>query len=90
MGDSARRRVPRAWRGGGRRERCCDLGYLREVYRRTDGRLDYRCASEPIVEETVDRQCLCNALVAGIGAPQSREDGFEEPSIITSGDDVVN
>ena len=81
------------------RERCCDLGYLREAYRRADGRLDYRCSSEPIdtylkkggtLEDTVDRQCLCNALVAGIGAPQAREDGFEEPSIITSGDDVVN
>ena len=81
------------------RNRICDLGYLREASRRADGKLEYRCASEPIdqyltkggtLEDTVDRQCLCNALVAGIGAPQSREDHFQEPSIITSGDDVMN
>src|SRR5690606_1292803 len=31
-----------------RRERVCDLGYLRTAYRRPDGRLDYRCAAEPV------------------------------------------
>ncbi len=81
------------------RDRVCNLGYLREAVRRADGKLEYRCASEPIdqyiakggaLEDTVDRQCLCNALLAGIGEPQAREDGFLEPSIITSGDDVVN
>lgn len=81
------------------RERICDLGYLREAVRREDGRLEYRCAAEPVdlytskggaIADTVDRQCLCNALCAAIGAPQTRADGFQEPPIITSGDDVVN
>jgi nitronate monooxygenase len=30
------------------RPRICDLGYLRETYRREDGSLGYRCASEPV------------------------------------------
>ncbi len=79
------------------RERLCDLGYLREAVRREDGALVYRCAAEPeaqflakggTIEETVDRQCLCNALCACIGAPQVRDDGVLEPTIVTSGDDV--
>jgi NAD(P)H-dependent flavin oxidoreductase YrpB (nitropropane dioxygenase family) len=81
------------------RERTCDLGYLREAVRRDDGTLDYRCAAEPIdqfvkkggaIEDTVDRRCLCNTLCAAVGLPQFREGGFQEPAIITSGDDVVN
>ena len=77
-----------------RRERVCDLGYLRTAYRRPDGRLDYRCAAEPVdtfvkkggaVEDTVGRKCLCNGLMANIGHPQVREEGLERP-ILTSGD----
>jgi nitronate monooxygenase len=30
------------------RERRCDLGYLREIYRRGDGAAGYRCPAEPI------------------------------------------
>ena len=30
------------------RERRCDLGYLREIYRRPDGALGYRCPAEPV------------------------------------------
>lgn len=81
------------------RERLCDLGYLREAVKREDGRIIYRCASEPIdqyvakggtVEDAADRQCLCNALCAGIGEPQVRDDGSLEPVIVTSGDDVLH
>jgi nitronate monooxygenase len=80
------------------RKRVCDLGYLRTAYRREDGRLDYRCAAEPVdtyvkkggaVEDTVGRKCLCNALMADIGMPQVREGGEEERPIVTSGDDLV-
>jgi nitronate monooxygenase len=80
------------------RKRVCDLGYLRTAYRRTDGRLDYRCAAEPVdtyvkkgglLEDTVGRKCLCNALMADIGMPQVREGGEQERPIITSGDDVL-
>ncbi len=80
-----------------RRERVCDLGYLRQAYRREDGRIDYRCAAEPVdtylkkggkLEDTVGRKCLCNGLMADIGLPQMREDG-PELAILTSGDDLV-
>lgn len=77
------------------RERVCDLGYLREAYRRPDGRLDYRCAAEPVktfiakggaVEDTVGRKCLCNALMVNVGHAMPRDDGPER-AIITSGSD---
>jgi nitronate monooxygenase len=81
-----------------RRERCCDLGYLREAYRMENGRLNYKCAAEPVntwvakgfdEAETVGRRCLCNGLMADIGLPQLREDG-PEPAVVTSGDDIAS
>jgi nitronate monooxygenase len=84
----------------GRRERVCDLGYLREAYRREDGRIDYRCAAEPVEtyvkkggcrEDTVGRKCLCNALFATIGQGQARSGGMDrELPLITSGDELKN
>jgi nitronate monooxygenase len=80
-----------------KRKRVCDLGYLRSAYRRPDGQIRYRCASEPIdtyvakggrVEETEGRKCLCNALMANIGLGQLREGGTVEPPLLTSGDDL--
>lgn len=80
------------------RKRKCDLGYLRVAYRRPDGRIDYRCASEPVedyvrkggrAEDTVGRQCLCNALTADVGQGQLREDQSTEPPLVTSGDDLT-
>jgi nitronate monooxygenase len=79
------------------RERICDLGYLRNAYRREDGRLDYRCSAEPVDtyvkkggvrEETEGRKCLCNALFAAIGHAQVRKDGRAEQPLITSGDEI--
>lgn len=79
------------------RPRLCDLGYLRRAYRRADGRLDYRCPSEPVndyvrkggrAEDTVGRKCLCNALVTNIGLGQRRADGYEELPMLTAGDDI--
>ncbi len=79
-----------------KRERVCDLGYLRAAYRRDDGRIAFRCPSEPVdtyqkkggdVEETEGRKCLCNALMADVGHGQERESGPERP-ILTSGDEV--
>ena len=81
------------------RDRICDLGYLRVVYRRDDGRLGYRCPAEPVDEhvrkggsreDTEGRRCLCNALLANIGLGQEREDGRVEPPLITSGDDLTS
>lgn len=79
------------------RERVCDLGYLRTAYADPDGKIGYRCPGEPVAafvakggceEDTVGRRCLCNALLAVIGYPQVRRDGFVEPPILTSGDDL--
>ncbi|WP_081721848.1 nitronate monooxygenase [Geminisphaera colitermitum] len=62
------------------RTRVCDLGYLRQGYRRADGTLGYRCAAEPEadfvrkggdISETKGRKCLCNALLATVDLGQS-------------------
>jgi NAD(P)H-dependent flavin oxidoreductase YrpB (nitropropane dioxygenase family) len=82
----------------GSRERKCDLGYLRNAFRREDGKVDYRCAAEPVAdyvrkggreEDTVGRRCLCNALTANIGQAQERMEGRVEPPLLTSGDDLL-
>ncbi len=82
-----------------KRPRICDLGYLRESYRRPeDGQVGYRCSSEPVtvyiskagaVEDTVGRKCLCNALLANIGQQQIRAGKHEELGLVTSGDDLL-
>jgi nitronate monooxygenase len=81
------------------RDRICDLGFLRSTVKRADGTLIYRCAAEPVedylrkggaVEDTVNRNCLCNGLGATAGFPQARKDGKIEPPIVTSGDDLPN
>ncbi len=80
------------------RERVCDLGYLRHAYKRENGRIGWRCASEPIddylkkggdVEDTVGRGCVCNALASAIGMPQVQVNGEVENRLVTSGDDVA-
>jgi NAD(P)H-dependent flavin oxidoreductase YrpB (nitropropane dioxygenase family) len=81
-----------------KRQRVCDLGYLRVAYKMADGRVNYRCASEPVdtyvkkggtAEDAEGRRCLCNALMANIGLPQVREGGELEPPLLTSGDDLL-
>jgi nitronate monooxygenase len=80
------------------RPRVCNLGFLREPYLSSQGHIAYRCAAEPVesylakggkLEDTVGRQCLCNALLANIGHaqiyPASR---LQEPALITAGDDL--
>lgn len=80
------------------RQRICDMGGLRIVYKREDGSLGYRCAAEPVddyvkkggkAEDTVGRSCLCNNLAATAGFPQVRKDGYVEAPIITAGDDLA-
>ena len=80
-----------------RRERICDLGYLRTLYRKDSGKVGYRCPGEPEADfvekggnlaETVGRTCLCNGLLGTIGLAQVRN-GELEPAIVTAGDDVV-
>lgn len=79
------------------RPRVCDVGYLREAYKTLEGAIDFRCAGEPVTvylakqgkaEETAGRKCLCNALLANIGHPQTRAGKFVEKGMVTSGDDL--
>jgi nitronate monooxygenase len=81
------------------RPRICDLGYLREAYRREDGTTGYRCAAEPVslyvakggdAADTVGRKCICNALMATAGHPQVRAGTHIEPGIVTSGDALAD
>lgn len=82
-----------------RRDRVCDLGYLRHAYERENGKIGWRCPSEPVDEyldkggdlsETVGRKCLCNSLVANVGLGQVTGPGVVEEMLITSGDDAAH
>jgi nitronate monooxygenase len=79
------------------RKRICDIGILREAYRTESGKIAYRCASEPenifiakggTFEETVGRKCLCNCLMADIGLQQVQKNGYVEPGMVTTGDEL--
>ncbi|MDK2972728.1 MAG: hypothetical protein PWP23_2483 [Candidatus Sumerlaeota bacterium] len=81
-----------------RRERICDGGHLRHIFRKEDGTLGYRCPAEPekdyvakggSAEETVGRKCICNALIATVGLGQRRSGGQRELPIVTAGDDLL-
>jgi NAD(P)H-dependent flavin oxidoreductase YrpB (nitropropane dioxygenase family) len=80
------------------RKRVCDLGYLRQLYRRTDGTVGYRCPAEPIetfvrkggtVEGTKGRKCVCNGLPATVGIGQPRSETTQELALVTAGDDLA-
>ncbi len=80
------------------RPRLCDLGYLRRAYTKPDGTLGYRCPGEPVEDyirkggtlaDTLGRKCLCNGLMANVGLGQCRQDGYEEPPLLTAGDDLA-
>ena len=79
------------------RARICDLGYLRQPYQKPDGKLGWRCPSEPVAsflrkggaeQDTVGRKCVCNGLLANIGLGQVRRGEPERP-LVTSGNDVA-
>jgi nitronate monooxygenase len=81
------------------RERICDIGYLRHIYQRENGTLGYRCPAEPVdayikkggeTADTVGRVCLCHCLAATAGYAQYRRNGYREPVLVTSGDDLPN
>jgi NAD(P)H-dependent flavin oxidoreductase YrpB (nitropropane dioxygenase family) len=80
------------------RTRICDLGYLRHVYRKTDGTVGYRCPAEPVEDyvrkggsmaDTQGRKCLCNGLVANVGVAQVTSERELELALLTAGDDVA-
>jgi nitronate monooxygenase len=81
------------------RPRLCDIGLLRQAYKQEDGKIIFRCASEPVeqyvakggaLEETTGRTCLCNNLMATAGFAQHRKDGYIEPAIATAGDNLLS
>jgi NAD(P)H-dependent flavin oxidoreductase YrpB (nitropropane dioxygenase family) len=80
-----------------RRQRVCDLGYLRTAFRSEKGRIEYRCPAEPVetyvkkggrLADTEGRKCLCNALMANLDRGQLRNGGAPEGPLLTSGDDL--
>jgi NAD(P)H-dependent flavin oxidoreductase YrpB (nitropropane dioxygenase family) len=84
---------------GEKRERNCDLGYLRVPVRMPDGRTVYRCSAEPVVfyvrkggtaADAEGRRCLCNGLTAAIGQAQWRQESGREIPLVTSGDDLIS
>lgn len=81
------------------RTRNCDLGYLRTAIRNAAGKIDYRCAAEPVETyvkkggdraDTEGRRCLCNGLVANLGQAQVRSGEPDEKPLLTSGDDLLS
>lgn len=80
------------------RQRLCDLGYLRQLFKRPDGSVGYRCAAEPEADylrkdgapaDLIGRKCLCNGLAASVGLGQTRADGRIELPVVTAGDDLA-
>ena len=81
------------------RPRICNLGFLREAYRTSDGDIGYRCPAEPPTiyvskggnaEDVVGRKCICNGLLANVGFPQVLNGQRVELGIVTAGDDLVS
>ena len=79
------------------RKRRCDLALLQVNYVTSDGKLGFRCPAEPVdafvakggrEKNTEGRVCLCNALLSAAGYAQIRPDGYEEPSVVTLGEDL--
>lgn len=79
------------------RERICNIGRLRELYKRSDGTIGYRCPAEPIgdyvdkdgrLEDTINRRCLCNHLLENINLGQIRNGVYQELPFVTSGKDL--
>ena len=79
------------------RQRRCDLGFLRQVFRRTDGTLGGRCPAEIVAsyvkkggdpDDVHGRKCICNALMANVGLAQICADGQEELPLVTCGEEV--
>ncbi|MFO7730508.1 MAG: nitronate monooxygenase [Spirochaetia bacterium] len=77
------------------RKRVCNLGYLRQIYRKADGSVGYRCPAEPVdqftrkggaAEQTEGRKCLCNALLSNIGLAKRYPRGYTEQPLVTVGE----
>lgn len=80
------------------RDRICDLGYLRQAYKKPNGSIGFRCPAEPVDQyvkkggdacDTEGRKCLCNALAAAVGFGQVQKTGAKELPLVTAGDDLL-
>jgi nitronate monooxygenase len=80
------------------RERICDLGFLRQAYRRPDSTIGWRCPGERVESylqkggkhsDTIGRKCICNALIANVGMGQVRADCSQEPPLFTCGNEAT-
>jgi nitronate monooxygenase len=77
------------------RKKVCNLGYLREMYKKADGSIGYRCSAENLdsfvkkggnpAEAGGRKSCLCNSLLATVGLPGTTVDGELEKPMITLG-----
>lgn len=74
------------------RERKCSVKALLVPYEQPDGKVGFRCCSEPVkdylrkggkLEDTIGARCLCNGLAAGADLG-----GLDEWEIFTLGDDL--
>ncbi len=79
------------------RARVCDVGWFREVYRRADGSVGYRCPGEPLHHYVLKggapglaarQPCICNGLLAGLGLAQVQYGRELERALIPAGEDV--
>ena len=77
------------------RVRLCDIGMLRRLHKRADGKMVLLCPAEPAAlylakggkpEDTAGKSCMCNSMLAAAGYPQHRKDGYVEAPIVTAGD----
>ncbi|SIQ49014.1 NAD(P)H-dependent flavin oxidoreductase YrpB, nitropropane dioxygenase family [Alkalispirochaeta americana] len=77
------------------RKRVCNLGLLRHLYKKEDGVIGYRCPAEsPELfirkggdpETPQDARCLCNALMAAVGAAMEYAGGYLEKPLLVPGE----
>jgi NAD(P)H-dependent flavin oxidoreductase YrpB (nitropropane dioxygenase family) len=80
------------------RGRICDIGFLRQPYRKCDGSVGFRCPAEPLDDyvrkggaaaDAAERKCLCNGLAATVGLGQVRP-GQSEPALVTAGNEAAD
>jgi nitronate monooxygenase len=79
------------------RERICDVGFLRQLYRRRDGSVGYRCPGENLADHvakggdlrgSVTQHCMCNGLLAALGLAQRRPGFGGELPLLPAGEDL--
>jgi nitronate monooxygenase len=80
-----------------RRERFCDVGFLRQLYRREDGSVGYRCPGETVAchhakggdpEAAAGQRCFCNGMLAALGLGQVRSGFGVERPLLPAGEDL--